>query len=101
MPVRFAINGLGRIGRALLRIAGERPGLELVAIVFRFAFNENFMSRSIAATVFLEIVKPRELRISAIFCGVVLVHFVPVIGSPAASYFINSSISTITCGVFF
>ena len=32
MPVRFAINGLGRIGRALLRIAAERPGLQLVAI---------------------------------------------------------------------
>ena len=32
MPVRFAINGLGRIGRALLRIAAQRPGLELVAI---------------------------------------------------------------------
>jgi glyceraldehyde 3-phosphate dehydrogenase len=30
-PVRFAINGLGRVGRALLRIAEERPGLELVA----------------------------------------------------------------------
>jgi hypothetical protein len=72
-----------------------------VAIVFRFAFNEKSMSRSIAATVFLEIVKPRELRISAIFCGVVLIHFVPVMGSPAASYFSNSSISTITSGVFF
>ena len=32
MPLRFAINGLGRIGRALLRIAWQRPGLELVAI---------------------------------------------------------------------
>jgi len=32
MPVRFAINGLGRIGRALLRIAHQRPNLELVAI---------------------------------------------------------------------
>ena len=32
MPVSFAINGLGRIGRALLRIAAERPGLELVAV---------------------------------------------------------------------
>ena len=32
MPVRFAINGLGRIGRALLRIARSRPGLELVAV---------------------------------------------------------------------
>ena len=32
MPVRFAINGLGRIGRALLRIAAQRPELELVAI---------------------------------------------------------------------
>ena len=59
------------------------------------------MSRSIAATVFLEIVKPREVRVSAIFRGVVLIHFVPVMGSPAASYFISSSISMITCGVFF
>ncbi len=32
MPVRFAINGLGRIGRALLRVAREREGLELVAV---------------------------------------------------------------------
>ena len=32
MTTRFAINGLGRIGRALLRIAAHRPGLELVAV---------------------------------------------------------------------
>jgi glyceraldehyde 3-phosphate dehydrogenase len=32
MPLRFGINGLGRIGRALLRIAAQRPGLELVAV---------------------------------------------------------------------
>jgi len=32
MPVSFAINGLGRIGRALLRIAEERPALRLVAV---------------------------------------------------------------------
>ncbi len=31
-PVCFAINGLGRIGRALLRIAEPRPAVELVAI---------------------------------------------------------------------
>jgi glyceraldehyde 3-phosphate dehydrogenase len=31
MPLRFGINGLGRIGRALLRIASTRPELELVA----------------------------------------------------------------------
>ncbi len=31
MALRFAINGLGRIGRALLRIAAGRPELELVA----------------------------------------------------------------------
>ncbi|HEX4953774.1 MAG TPA: type I glyceraldehyde-3-phosphate dehydrogenase [Thermoanaerobaculia bacterium] len=30
--VRFAINGLGRVGRALVRIARRRPDLELVAI---------------------------------------------------------------------
>jgi glyceraldehyde 3-phosphate dehydrogenase len=30
-PVPFAINGLGRIGRALVRIARERPELRLVA----------------------------------------------------------------------
>ncbi len=29
MPLRFGINGLGRIGRALVRIAGERPELDL------------------------------------------------------------------------
>lgn len=32
MKLPFAINGLGRIGRALLRILRDRPGLELVAI---------------------------------------------------------------------
>src|SRR6185295_8851104 len=32
MPIRFAINGLGRVGRALLRIAHGREGLELAAI---------------------------------------------------------------------
>ena len=32
MSIHFAINGVGRIGRALLRIANERPGLELVAV---------------------------------------------------------------------
>lgn len=32
MPLRFGINGLGRIGRALLRIAVSRPGLEPAAI---------------------------------------------------------------------
>ncbi|HSS49835.1 MAG TPA: glyceraldehyde 3-phosphate dehydrogenase NAD-binding domain-containing protein [Thermoanaerobaculia bacterium] len=32
MPIRFAINGLGRVGRALLRIAHGRDGLELAAI---------------------------------------------------------------------
>ncbi len=32
MTTRFAINGVGRIGRALIRIASGRPGLELVAI---------------------------------------------------------------------
>jgi glyceraldehyde 3-phosphate dehydrogenase len=31
MPLRFAINGLGRIGRALLRVAQDRPELDLVA----------------------------------------------------------------------
>lgn len=32
MPIPFAINGLGRIGRALARIARERPELSLVAV---------------------------------------------------------------------
>ena len=32
MPTPFAINGLGRIGRALLRIALDRPELRLVAV---------------------------------------------------------------------
>ena len=32
MPIRFAINGLGRVGRALLRIAHDRPDLELAAV---------------------------------------------------------------------
>jgi glyceraldehyde 3-phosphate dehydrogenase len=31
-PLRFAINGFGRIGRALLRIAHAREGLEVAAI---------------------------------------------------------------------
>jgi glyceraldehyde 3-phosphate dehydrogenase len=32
MSIPFAINGLGRIGRALLRIAAHRPELHLVAV---------------------------------------------------------------------
>lgn len=32
MPLRYAINGLGRVGRALLRAARDRPELTLVAI---------------------------------------------------------------------
>ncbi len=32
MPLPFAINGLGRIGRALVRVAAGRPELELVAV---------------------------------------------------------------------
>ena len=32
MPIRFAINGVGRIGRALIRVTSQRPGLELVAV---------------------------------------------------------------------
>ena len=32
MPVRIAINGLGRMGRALFRVAWPRPGLEIVAV---------------------------------------------------------------------
>lgn len=32
MPLPFAINGLGRIGRALLRIASGRDSIELVAV---------------------------------------------------------------------
>jgi len=32
MSIRFAIRGVGRIGRALVRAASQRPGLELVAV---------------------------------------------------------------------
>ncbi len=32
MTTKIAINGFGRIGRAFLRIAHERPGLEVIAI---------------------------------------------------------------------
>jgi len=32
MSIRFAINGVGRFGRALIRVATQRPGLELVAV---------------------------------------------------------------------
>jgi len=32
MSTRFAINGVGRIGRALVRVASQRPDLELVAL---------------------------------------------------------------------
>lgn len=32
MSIRFAINGLGRVGRALLRVARRYPQLELVAV---------------------------------------------------------------------
>lgn len=32
MPLRYAINGFGRIGRALLRAAWQRPEIELAAV---------------------------------------------------------------------
>ncbi|HVR98092.1 MAG TPA: glyceraldehyde 3-phosphate dehydrogenase NAD-binding domain-containing protein [Thermoanaerobaculia bacterium] len=32
MPLRFAINGFGRVGRALLRAAAARPAIELAAV---------------------------------------------------------------------
>lgn len=32
MATRIGINGFGRIGRSVLRIARERPGLEVVAV---------------------------------------------------------------------
>jgi len=32
MSIRIAINGLGRIGRAILKLAIDEPALELVAI---------------------------------------------------------------------
>ena len=32
MSIRVAINGLGRIGRAILKLAIDEPALELVAI---------------------------------------------------------------------
>lgn len=32
ITTRIAINGLGRIGRAFLKIALERPELEIVAV---------------------------------------------------------------------
>jgi glyceraldehyde 3-phosphate dehydrogenase len=32
MPLRYAINGLGRVGRALVRAARDRPEISLVAI---------------------------------------------------------------------
>jgi glyceraldehyde 3-phosphate dehydrogenase len=32
MPLRFGINGLGRIGRALLRLTWDRPEVELAAV---------------------------------------------------------------------
>jgi len=43
MSIRFAINGVGRIGRALIRVASQRPGLQLVAI------NDLANGRSLAA----------------------------------------------------
>src|SRR6185436_18158311 len=32
MSLRFAINGFGRVGRALLRAAWQRPEIELAAV---------------------------------------------------------------------
>jgi glyceraldehyde 3-phosphate dehydrogenase len=32
MPARVAINGLGRIGRAILKLVSDEPGFELVAV---------------------------------------------------------------------
>lgn len=43
MSIRFAINGVGRIGRALIRITSQRPRLQLVAV------NDLADARSLAA----------------------------------------------------
>ena len=32
MPIRIGINGFGRIGRLVCRIASENPGLEIAAV---------------------------------------------------------------------
>ncbi|HTW13861.1 MAG TPA: hypothetical protein VMF51_01970 [Nocardioides sp.] len=53
MTVRVAINGLGRVGQALLSVAAEQPGLEVVAV--------NDIAGPARAAV-----DPRQIRVSAL-----------------------------------
>lgn len=59
------------------------------------------MSLSNLLTVFLLTFIPIELSSSAIFRAVFLVHFRPVIGSPAVSYSISLLIFSVTSDIFF
>ncbi|HYH45187.1 MAG TPA: type I glyceraldehyde-3-phosphate dehydrogenase [Thermoanaerobaculia bacterium] len=48
MPLRFAINGLGRVGRALLRIACSRPELELEIVAVNDLVSAEVLARLLA-----------------------------------------------------
>jgi hypothetical protein len=70
-------------------------------MALRFARREKSMSRSSRATVLAEISIPSCRNSSAIPAGVLWVHRIPVIGSPAVACSSRISIASITSGVFF
>ncbi|HSS78488.1 MAG TPA: type I glyceraldehyde-3-phosphate dehydrogenase [Thermoanaerobaculia bacterium] len=67
MPIRFAINGLGRVGRALLRVAHDRDDLELAAV------NDVVPARQLARLVARDTVHgPFAPRVEAVEGGIAL-----------------------------
>src|SRR3990170_4291657 len=84
-----------------LRTAGEGEFLPPDSILLWFTRREYLMVLRSRATVFELTVIPSRVNCLAIFCVVLLVHFNPVIGSPAVSCSNSFAIDWITSGVFF
>src|SRR5450755_609450 len=70
-------------------------------MALRFTRREKSISRSSRATVLAEISISSCRGSSAIPAGVLWVHRVPVMGSPAVSYSSRISMASITSGFFF
>jgi hypothetical protein len=84
------------------RLAAGSGGFLLPhSMLLWLTLNEYSMFFKSLATVLELTWMPIEFNSAAILPVVFRVHFNPLIGSPAVSYFINRSISLMTFGVFF